>query len=149
MTSAKHSTGQSARDNRALLSLRGIGRWLLGYGTVIPGGCVGGASGRPEASDVFIGATGVPAEKPVVGVFCRFEDFASAQEPLVHVSRNSDDLAPLMREADLVVSAAGITLYELCAVGVPTVAVPIVDNQLANALGFAKRGCGAAITHLE
>ena len=122
---------------------------MLGYGTVIPGGCVGGASGRPEASDVFIGATGVPAEKPVVGVFCRFEDFASAQEPLVHVSRNSDDLAPLMREADLVVSAAGITLYELCAVGVPTVAVPIVDNQLANALGFAKRGCGAAITHLE
>ncbi|HJF64805.1 MAG TPA: hypothetical protein K8U77_01635 [Slackia equolifaciens] len=117
----------------------GIGRWLLGYGTVIPGGCVGGASGRPETSDVFIGATGVPAEKPVVGVFCRFEDFVSAQEPSVHVFRNLDDLAPLMREADLVVSAAGTTLYELCAVGVPTVTVPVVDSLLANVCGFDKR----------
>ena len=112
---------------------------MLGYGTVIPGGCVGGASGRPETSDVFIGATGVPAEKPVVGVFCRFEDFVSAQEPSVHVFRNLDDLAPLMREADLVVSAAGITLYEPCAVGVPTVTVPVVDSLLANVCGFDKR----------
>lgn len=73
-------------------------------------------------------------------MFRRFEDFAFAQEPSVHVFRNLDDLAPLMREADLVVSAAGITLYEPCAVGVPTFAVPIVDNQLANACGFDKRG---------
>ena len=86
------------------------------------------------------GATGVPAEKPVVGVFCRFEDFVSAQEPSVHVFRNLDDLAPLMREADLVVSAAGTTLYELCAVGVPTVTVPVVDSLLANVCGFDKRG---------
>lgn len=33
-------------------------------------------------------------------------------------------------------------------VGVPTVAVSIVDNQLANVRGFADRGCSAAITHL-
>lgn len=93
---------------------------------------VGGASGRPEVSDGLVGAIGAPTGKPAVRVF-----------------RGLDDLAPLVREADLVVSAAGTTLYELCAVGVPTVAVPIVDNQLANARGFADRGCGPAITHLR
>ena len=32
--------------------------------------------------------------------------------------------------------------------GVDGVAVPIVDNQFANALGFAERVCSAVITHL-
>lgn len=92
------------------------------------GGCVGGASGWPEASDVFIGATGVPAEKPVVGMFRGLGDFTFAQELSAYVFRNLEDLASLLREADLVVSAADATLYELCAVGVSTVVVPIVDN---------------------
>ena len=94
-------------------------------------GRVGGDSVCREADDGSAWQLGVPAERPAVRVL-----------------RGLTDLAPLMREADLVVSAAGTTLYELCAVGVPTVAVPIVDNQLANARGFAEHGCGAAITHL-
>lgn len=112
------------------------------------GDCVGGASVGPEGSDDFAGAIGAPVEKPAVGVFHGLDGLAPGQGPSIRVLQGLSDLSPLMREADLVVSAAGATLYELCAVGVPTVAVPIVDNQLANARGFAERGCGAAITHL-
>lgn len=102
---------------------------------------------RPPTSS--LGRLAYPPRSRWVEVFRRFEDFAFAQEPSVHVFRNLDDLAPLMREADLVVSAAGITLYEPCAVGVPTFAVLVVDSLLANARGFAERACGAAITHLK
>lgn len=106
-------------------------------------GCLEGVGARSirHGGDGHFGSwgnDGVIAERGL----SRFE------EPSIRAFRGLDDLSPLMREADLVVSAAGTTLYELCAAGVPTVAVPIVDNQLANARSFAKRGCGAAITHL-
>ena len=40
------------------------------------------------------------------------------------------DMAGLMRACDLAVSAAGTTLYELCAAGVPSVSFTMADNQL-------------------
>lgn len=40
-----------------------------------------------------------------------------------------DDLASLMYMSDLVISAAGTTIWELCCLGVPTAAVWAVDNQ--------------------
>ena len=47
--------------------------------------------------------------------------------------------------SDLVISAAGTTLYELYTLGVPTIVVPIVENQLANAKGYEKTGIGKAL----
>lgn len=55
------------------------------------------------------------------------------------------DLSTLMSTSDLALSAAGTTLYELCAIGVPTIAVPIVENQLPNARGFRKMGLGLVV----
>lgn len=52
------------------------------------------------------------------------------------------DMAGLMRRSDIVVSAAGTTLYELASVGVPTIALPIVENQIPNAEGFKRLGLG-------
>jgi len=65
------------------------------------------------------------------------------------VHRDVKDMAPLMANADLAVSAAGSTLYELSCIGVPTVAVPIVENQIENANGFANRGLGLALDKLD
>ena len=45
-----------------------------------------------------------------------------------------------MRDADLAVSAAGQTLYELAAVGCPTVAICVADNQEAQWQAFADAG---------
>lgn len=45
---------------------------------------------------------------------------------------DADKMKELFMEADLLISSAGQTLFEASAVGVPTIAISIVDNQLAN-----------------
>jgi UDP-2,4-diacetamido-2,4,6-trideoxy-beta-L-altropyranose hydrolase len=49
-------------------------------------------------------------------------------------------LCDVMREADLAVSAGGQTLFELAAVGTPTIAVQVADNQAGNLQDFAEKG---------
>lgn len=46
----------------------------------------------------------------------------------------------LMMECDLAVSAAGQTTYELAAVGIPTIAIGVADNQKFNIKGWLKTG---------
>lgn len=58
----------------------------------------------------------------------------------LQVRSNVSDMASLMAACDLAVSAAGSTLYELCAVGVPTICFTFADNQLAGAREFDQIG---------
>lgn len=60
--------------------------------------------------------------------------------------RNISDLSELMLRSDVTLSSAGSTLYELACVGVPTIALPVVDNQMENARGFNERELGLVIT---
>lgn len=53
------------------------------------------------------------------------------------IHENVTDMASLMCSCDLAVSAAGTTLYELCALGIPTISFTMADNQLTNAKAFA------------
>lgn len=46
----------------------------------------------------------------------------------------------LMKECDLAISAAGFTLYELCACGLPMVIFTSADNQISGAKEFARSG---------
>lgn len=46
----------------------------------------------------------------------------------------------IMRESDIAVSAGGQTLYELARVGVATIAIAVVKNQLNNVKGLEKIG---------
>lgn len=57
---------------------------------------------------------------------------------------NVDDMASLMAGCDLAVSAAGTTLYELCALGIPSISFTMADNQLDAAKAFDAAG---AIPH--
>lgn len=50
------------------------------------------------------------------------------------------DMASLYQSCDLAVSAAGTTLYELCAVGVPSVSYAFADNQVPGANAFERAG---------
>lgn len=63
----------------------------------------------------------------------------------LHLIKGATDLSDYMFGSDLVISAAGTTLYELYTLGVPTIVVPIVENQLANAKGYEKTGIGKAL----
>lgn len=53
------------------------------------------------------------------------------------------DMAPLMRWADLAISAAGSTCWELAAMGVPMIVTALADNQTRVAASLA--GHGAAV----
>ncbi len=67
--------------------------------------------------------------------------FALAQTlPGLQIHQNVADMAALMESCDLAVSASGTTLYELCALGVPTISYTMADNQLISARAFAEAG---------
>lgn len=58
----------------------------------------------------------------------------------VMIHENVTEMAKLMSECDLAVSAGGVTLYELCAVGVPAVSYSMADNQIPGARAFDEAG---------
>jgi len=67
------------------------------------------------------------------------ERLAGGQERIVPHKRVSD-MRSLMLRCDAAVSAAGTTLFELCACGLPTVTYVLADNQIRNAASFAEAG---------
>lgn len=60
--------------------------------------------------------------------------------PQLTLRENVTDMASLMCACDLAITAAGTTLYELCAAGVPSIVYTMADNQLPSARAFAKAG---------
>jgi len=57
-----------------------------------------------------------------------------------HFCRNVSNMEDYMKKADLAISAGGTTLYELCAVGTPTISYSFVDNQLYTVKQFENDG---------
>lgn len=64
----------------------------------------------------------------------------AAKLPFLQLHENVSDMASLMASCDLAISAAGTTLYELCAAGVPSVSFCLADNQLTAARAFDEAG---------
>ena len=60
--------------------------------------------------------------------------------PNIHIHETVDNIEVYMQEADICISAAGTTLYELCACGTPTLSYILADNQIDNARGFDEKG---------
>lgn len=58
-------------------------------------------------------------------------DRYAERHPLVRVHRSVEDMAGLMSQCDLAVTAGGTTIYELCALGVPFVCFSYAENQEA------------------
>ena len=61
----------------------------------------------------------------------------AASDSRVQIHENVKNMASLMAECDLALSAGGTTLYELCAIGVPTVSFAFTDNHLPGIRDFA------------
>lgn len=56
------------------------------------------------------------------------------------IHENVSDMAGLISKMDIAVSAAGSTLYEICACGVPLITYVLADNQIKGADAFEKLG---------
>lgn len=62
----------------------------------------------------------------------------SRKNPNIFVHTDVKEMWSLMAQCDLAISAAGTTLYELCAIGVPTICFSFADNQILPGTAFAK-----------
>lgn len=58
----------------------------------------------------------------------------------INIHCNVENMKELMLSNDVAVSAAGSTLYELCACGVPTITYVLADNQIPAAKAFSEKG---------
>jgi len=70
---------------------------------------------------------------------------AAALDPRVRLHLDASEMAELTAEADLAIGAAGGSSWERCALGLPTVAVPAVDNQAENARALAEAGAALVV----
>jgi spore coat polysaccharide biosynthesis predicted glycosyltransferase SpsG len=62
---------------------------------------------------------------------------------------DSDDMPGLLRSADLVLGAGGVSLYERMACGVPSVTVQLAENQAANIALGARHGATLSAGPIE
>lgn len=96
--------------------------------------------GEPERTEMAAQNRGIRYHI-ISGVFHTFREelyALAAKHPEIVIHENVTRMAELMAQCDLAVSAAGSTLYELCAAGVPTAYFYFVENQLLPARYFAK-----------
>lgn len=78
----------------------------------------------------------------VIGPYAEEKEVLRAyaeREKRVELMEGCSDLSDVMRRCDLAVTAAGSTLYELCASGLPGIVYYIADNQRMGAEAFARR----------
>jgi UDP-2,4-diacetamido-2,4,6-trideoxy-beta-L-altropyranose hydrolase len=67
----------------------------------------------------------------------------------ITLKRNVTGMAELMAAADLVVSAAGITCWELCFMGLPALLIDVAENQSPLARELDRRGCAIHVEGAE
>lgn len=74
--------------------------------------------------------------------FNNIEEIESLKKDNVELiySPNSIEIIDVMRSVDLAISASGQTLYELACIGVPTIAIGIIDNQKNNVKNWINQG---------
>jgi UDP-2,4-diacetamido-2,4,6-trideoxy-beta-L-altropyranose hydrolase len=65
--------------------------------------------------------------------------FQDENTTLIH-NANAEKISSLMRESDIAISSGGQTLYELTCLGVPTIAILLVENARDDTEGWAKVG---------
>jgi UDP-2,4-diacetamido-2,4,6-trideoxy-beta-L-altropyranose hydrolase len=92
----------------------------------------------PDSLDITVVVGGASSGKESI------EDWALSSHHRVRSIENATNMAQLMAEADLAVSTAGSTVWELAYLGVPAVLGVVAENQRLGAAALEK--AGAAVT---
>lgn len=66
----------------------------------------------------------------VVGKYSKFKETDSTPSNIKVVGQ-SDHIAQIMMENDIIISAGGTTMYEICSLGIPAIIYSLADNQLS------------------
>lgn len=77
--------------------------------------------------------------------FAAIEKAAFDSGVSIVVLRDVLNTADLMAEADIAISAAGSTCWELCMLGLPSLLIDVADNQTALAQELGRMGCAVHI----
>lgn len=72
-----------------------------------------------------------------------------AGNPRFQMTLDATDMAQRMARADLCIGAGGMTSWERCCLGLPTLAVAVADNQLPGVAHLAQRGAVVGLTLAE
>lgn len=112
---------------------------FLSTGGTDPFNIAGGLLKRLTASDLWKDVTFHVLTGPMHVHRAELLDMAEADGRIV-LCEGIQDMASLMASCDLAFSAGGTTLYELCAVGVPSVSYTMADNQIPGVLAFSQAG---------
>lgn len=116
---------------------------------------------REKGRDILISTGGADQEHIALSLvqaiikrggseFCFHFVIGTMNTDIEEIKQNSSDniilhqnvvnMAELMRQCDVAISAAGSTLYELCATQTPAVTYILADNQILGAEGFKQYG---------
>ena len=91
---------------------------------------------------------GLEAAIVVGGSNPHFESIAEAVKDFprkVRIERNAVNMAELMAWADIAVSAAGSTCWEMCMLGLPAIVVDVAANQVRLACELERGGCSVHV----
>ncbi|MCG5454166.1 spore coat protein [Micromonospora sp. PSH03] len=97
------------------------------------------ATGHPMDLTVIVGRPEIEAE---------VDDVAPGRGQTIRPVPPTTSLPALITEADLVVSAAGTSTWELCCLGAPSALVCVVDNQRESYTRVVRHGLAAGLGEL-
>ncbi len=67
-----------------------------------------------------------------------YDEYSSKEQ--INLLENVASMSELMKDVDLAISANGTTIYELAAIGIPTISFSMVDEQLDSANALNNKG---------
>ena len=75
----------------------------------------------------------------------KLPDIVARSQVEIELLKDVSNIGELMATADVAISAAGTTCWELCMLGLPALLIDVADNQTALAKELHKRGCAIHI----
>ncbi len=106
------------------------------------GGDPGNVTGKAIDAIVGLDTRGLEVDVVVGGANPHAESIRSrcAELPGVHFHQQVDDMAALYANADLALGAGGVSMWERCCLGLPSLVITIATNQCASVTKMANAG---------